>query len=598
MKSKNNRLEEDTAHAILELAARYYTEQNNQEQTKGYTIEELINAGTEAQIPDEYIQQAIREIERRKREQQTSKRQTSKQQKSNLKLGVTLISAIAFLSVLTFVSKDNLSNSVTQLRENFVNNSVSDVNTHVKLIALGDTFSGYSTLRSIKFQNTLEKQNIKLAYANEFDQQARAQAIDQGKADLIVTTLDQYLIHQPQGKIVGLIDRTVGADAVVFNNQTYPQLKSLIDLETLIKQRASQGKWLKIVFAKDTPSEFLATVLDTKFDNFKLSNLEVVEVADSSIAWSKMQEDQDIALGVLWEPFVTTAQSQGNTVALSSADAPKTIVDVIIASDRILGSNPEAVTEFISTYYQSIDSSLQDSGLLAHQIAIDGKMKPQEAQTITNGIKFFSSLEANQWMQSGALQQRIEAIAGILTLAGKVDQFPLDSKSLFTSKHLTPAVSRTSRLLKAIAKDNPEVAQKLQGVSTEKKNNPSADKIAQAKPIGNLSVRGEVQFQTGSAQLTPESQATLYQLSSEIAEFNPDNIAIKVQGHTSKTGSAAINQQLSQQRAEAVVNLLKQKNPSHNFVSEGLGFNSPLPGVDPVSPLNQRTVIHLVRIGS
>ncbi|MEM7757592.1 MAG: OmpA family protein [Cyanobacteria bacterium P01_A01_bin.40] len=595
MNHKDKRLQEDAAHEILELAAKYYTEQTNQEENQGYSISELIEAGTEAEIPDEFIQQAIRDIENKNRE-----KKSRKQDKGIFKNAITIVGVIALFAGVTFLFKDSLRNTIVQLGLSFAESEVSLINpqTKVKLTAMGDTFSGYSTLRSIKFQNSLGKQNIELDYINEFAQNARAQAINQGKTDFIVTTLDQYLIHQPQGKIVGLIDRTIGADAVVFNNQAYPQLKSLIDLETLIEQKASQGKWLKIVFAGDTPSEFLATVLDTKFDNFKLANLEVVKVEDSSIAWSKMQEDEDIALGILWEPFVTTAQSQGNTIALSSGDAPKTIVDVIIASDRILANNPDAVTEFISTYYQSIDSSLQNSGLLTHQIAIDGKMKPHEAQTVTNGIKFFSSLEAAQWMQSGALQQRIKAIASILTLAGRIDQIPPDSNRLFTAEHLTPAVNRTNRLIKAIAQDNPELAQKLQGSSAVKQKSPSATAIAQAKPIGNLSVQGEVKFETGSAQLTPESKAILNNLSSEIAEFNPDNIAVKVQGHTSQTGSAVVNLNLSRQRAETVVNLLQENNSAYNFVSEGLGFERLLPGVDPTSPLNQRTVIRLVRIGS
>ncbi|MEM8721633.1 MAG: OmpA family protein [Cyanobacteria bacterium P01_G01_bin.39] len=595
MAYKDYRIKEEKAQEILELAARYYTEQTNQAVAPGFSISELIDAGLEAEIPDEFIKQAIADIEAK-----NNVKQAKKSEKRKFKYSVTLISAIALLAGLTFIFKDSLYVAMAQLGIGFANSEVSnlDPQTKIKLAAMGDTFSGYSTLRNTKFHNSLAKQNIQLTYSNEFAQDARANAIDSGKADFIVTTLDQYLIHQPQGKIVGLVDRTIGADAVVFNNQAYPQLKSLIDLETLIAEQASEGKWLKIVFAEDTPSEFLATVLDTKFDNFQLDNLEVLKVADSSIAWSEMQQDEDIALGILWEPFVTKAQSKGNSIALSSGDAPKTIVDIIVASDRILANNPDAVTEFISTYYQSIDSSVANSSLLTHQIAIDGKMKPHEAKTVTNGIKFFTSLEAAQWMQSGALEQRIEAIASILTLAGKIDYIPPDSSSLFTAEHLTPAVNRTNRLIKEISQDNPELANKLQGVSTVKSKSPSDDKIAQAKPIGNLSVEGEVKFQTGSAQLTPASKAILDQLSSEIAEFNPDNIAIKVQGHTSKTGSVVVNQNLSQQRAETVVKLLQQKNSAHKFISEGLGFQQPLPGVAPTSPLNQRTVIRLVRIGS
>jgi len=590
MKYENRQLPEDTAHEILELAARYYTEKTNEEQAEGYTISELIDAGTEAEIPDEHIQQAIKDIEAKNR-----KARKRKQKNPKLKNGLIAVSLITLITGSVLIFKGN---TITKIEQGFTTSEVDKLTPHikVKLTALGDTFSGYSTFRNIKFQNALQKHNLKLAYENEFDQKARAQAIDLGQADFIVTTLDRYLIYQPQGKIVGLIDRTVGADAVVFNNQAYPQLKSLLDLETLIEQQANQGKWLKIIYAKDTPSEFLATVLDTKFDNFKLANLEVVEVEDSSVAWEQMQLDGDIALGILWEPFVTTAKSQGNTVALSSADAPKTIVDVIVASDRILANNPEAVTQFVSTYYENIDSSIQASGLLAHQIAVDGKMNSREAQTVAKGIKFFSSIEANQWMQSGILQQRMKVISSILALAGKIDDSISDT-NLFTAEHLTPAVERADRLIETIEQDNPKLAMKLKGISI-KPQTIAPEKIAIAPTIGDLSIRGEVQFSTGSALLTPQSQAAISKLSSEIAEFNPENVAIRVQGHTSKTGSAAANQQLSQKRAEAVVKQLKQHNLPHNFISKGLGFSEPLPEIDPASPSNQRTVIRMVRIGS
>lgn len=75
---------------------------------------------------------------------------------------------------------------------------------------LGDTFSGYSTFRNDAFQEALGEPGIRLDYADEFDQFQRAQALGQGKADFIVTTLDQFLKQKPKGKIVGLIDRTWG----------------------------------------------------------------------------------------------------------------------------------------------------------------------------------------------------------------------------------------------------------------------------------------------------------------------------------------------------------------------------------------------------
>ncbi|MEM9163573.1 MAG: hypothetical protein AAGC54_10965, partial [Cyanobacteria bacterium P01_F01_bin.4] len=200
------------------------------------------------------------------------------------------------------------------------------------LLVLGDTFSGYSTFRNAEFQSALADAEITLRYEDEFDQAARADRFSKGQADLMVTTLDQYLKHQPQGQIVGLIDRTVGADAVVLNTPQYG-IQSINDLGKLTQSASQQGQPLKLVYAADTPSEYLANVLDIRFEGFNLADFDVIKVAEASEAWALMQDpSQKIAVAVLWEPFVTQAQKAGHTVALSSKDAPNAILDVMVAS--------------------------------------------------------------------------------------------------------------------------------------------------------------------------------------------------------------------------------------------------------------------------
>ena len=473
-----------------------------------------------------------------------------------------------------------------------------DPRAKTSLSALGDTFSGYSTLRSEAFQSDLLERGVGLAYGDEFDQQARAGAIDRGEADLIVTSLDQFLTHRPEGKIVGLVDRTVGADAVVLSSQRFPQLQSLIDLEKFVAQRKAQGKTSKIVFAGDTPSEFLALVLDTSFSNFNLSDFEVVKVSDAVEAWKKQQTDSDVLLSVLWEPFVTEAVNRGNTVVLSSADVPKVIVDVIVASDRSLTSKPETVQQFVEAYYRRIDASMQDPGLLTRQIALEGDLDGAQAQSVAQGIQFFTSAEAQNWMESGQLEKRMKAISGILALAGRTQPLAGQGSELFTDEFVAPLAAQTEALLAAIAADNPELAKQLrsQGRPAVVKTVSNAQ-IHQANPIGHLKVRGEVKFNTGSATLAAESQQALQQLATEIGEFSPNTVAVKIQGHTSRSGSAMLNQTLSQKRAAVVVDYLKGQQLPHNLAAEGLGFSNPLPAIDPASPLNQRTVIRLVRIG-
>lgn len=469
-----------------------------------------------------------------------------------------------------------------------------------RISVLGDTFSGYSTFRNETFQAALADNGIDVSYTDEFDQALRAQQLSEGNADLIVTTLDQFLQHQPEGKIVGLIDRTIGADAVVLNTPQYPQLTSLLDLQTLVKDARSQGQSVGIAFAGDTPSEFLALVLDTKFDSFNLSDFEVTRVADASEAWQLMQNpNQNIAIAVIWEPFVTQARQQGYTMVLSSQDAPKSIVDVIVASDRLLQSKPDVVSDLLESYYRRIDANVGNSSQLQTQIAEDGGLSPTDAAAVMNGIEFFTAAEADQWITDGTLEQRIKATAAVLALSGRITQVPLETDSLVMGEAIANAAENTQTLISLVRADNPDLADRLEG-KQRSINAPvptlQTRQVQSAPDIGNLQVRGEVKFATGLAQLSQASQQTLSQLGQEISEFNAQTVGIRVIGHTSQTGSASVNQTLSQERAQVVVDYLRNQGIQHNIVAEGKGFNEPLAGVAPADPSNQRTEIRLVRV--
>ena len=469
----------------------------------------------------------------------------------------------------------------------------------VQLTLLGDTFSGYSTFRDADFQSVLTSAGIDIQYADEFDQALRAQRLNQGEADLLVTTLDQFLQQQPQGKIVGLLDRTVGADAVVLNTQQYKTLTSLLNLDQLVAQAKSKGEKLSITYAADTPSEYLALVLDTQFDSFNLSDFTLKPVADASEAWALMQDPAEkVAIAVLWEPYVAQAQKQGYSVVLSSKDAPSVIVDVIVASDKLIQSNPEVISQLLEKYYRRIDANIRDATQLQAQVAKDGNLLANEATAVINGIDFFTATEAKNWLTDGTLSKRIESTAAILTLSNRLSDVPTNPTTLFATTFVTEAANNTQALIDLIKADNPEIAAKLEG--TQPTILPTVQQSASdgslGADIGNIQVRGQVSFDLSSAQLTPEGQQTISQLATELQSFNADTVAVRVIGHTSRTGSPQANLSLSQARAAVVAEQLKQAGVKLQIISEGKGFSEPLPNTPPTDPNNQRTEIRLVRV--
>lgn len=76
----------------------------------------------------------------------------------------------------------------------------------------------------------------------------------------------------------------------------------------------------------------------------------------------------------------------------------------------------------------------------------------------------------------------------------------------------------------------------------------------ESEPSVNLSV----QFATGSAQLTPAAVHTLDELGRALSSNKLATYRFRIEGHTDTTGNPEHNQQLSDERAHAVVDYLAQ----------------------------------------
>lgn len=115
---------------------------------------------------------------------------------------------------------------------------------------------------------------------------------------------------------------------------------------------------------------------------------------------------------------------------------------------------------------------------------------------------------------------------------------------------------------------------------------------------GKIDLYG-IYFDTDQATLQPESEKTLRQLLALVKENGGRRLEIG--GHTDSQGNDAYNLQLSEQRAAAVLNWLKQHDaPVNNLRSKGYGETMPV--ADNQSPagraLNRRVEIKIVNESS
>ena len=103
-----------------------------------------------------------------------------------------------------------------------------------------------------------------------------------------------------------------------------------------------------------------------------------------------------------------------------------------------------------------------------------------------------------------------------------------------------------------------------------------------------------IQFNAGSATVSPASQATLDQISKVLA-LSPDRCVI-VEGHTDSSGNADKNMALSRDRAASVVNFISTRNgiDRKRLVPVGKGSSDTVQNLDARDPKNRRVVFKVV----
>ncbi len=85
-----------------------------------------------------------------------------------------------------------------------------------------------------------------------------------------------------------------------------------------------------------------------------------------------------------------------------------------------------------------------------------------------------------------------------------------------------------------------------------------------------------IEFEQGEATLLPQSSEAIDRVVAVLAEHSEVSL-VEVQGHTSREGSEAVNQDLSQRRAQAVVDALVLKGVARaRLKAKGYGYRSPI----------------------
>jgi outer membrane protein OmpA-like peptidoglycan-associated protein len=286
-----------------------------------------------------------------------------------------------------------------KLRERLKSFDETMTNKHPRIKLALDSFSGYSVFRSREFLSKLSKQNIKLHLVDDDAvYKKRIETLQKGETPLAVFTIDALINNsaqlkdaEPPGKIVLVIDESLGADA-------------MIGYENLPGDYNELKAGVKIVYTKDSPSETLARLVRTLKP----------ELRDSLVAKNSIDEVYDFAKTnpkepqafILWEPYVTRLMKERSKAhVLIDSEKPKArgyIVDVLVVQKKFLEEHKDKVEPIVRAYLEAlnihrqkgkagmVDLVLADSEKMVKAGKLKDALTKDEAESIVGKIDWRS----------------------------------------------------------------------------------------------------------------------------------------------------------------------------------------------------------------
>jgi len=173
--------------------------------------------------------------------------------------------------------------------------------------------------------------------------------------------------------------------------------------------------------------------------------------------------------------------------------------------------------------------------------------------------------------------------------------FKIARKTDAAQKVSTPStVAERSRA--RIAADSPRIARDAPIASAPGRNRTIAPKARSAPSAIGRRADLLMSFVTGSAELTPAGKREAMKFVTALQSPALSTRKFRIEGHTDSVGSRESNIELSQRRAQSVVDFLaSQGADSGKFEVQGYGPDKPLDGRSAANGANRRVEVVLVK---
>ena len=438
-----------------------------------------------------------------------------------------------------------------------------------------DGWIGYFPLCSQEIKKRLYRAGYGLKCTDDnANYKDRFGKLKKGDYHFAVGTVDSYLLNGASfdypGPVIAVIDESKGGDALVSRAS---------GIATLDDLKASAN--FRIAFTPDSPSHHLIKAISSHFDIPGLKNTANHYQTDGSEAALEALMAGDVDVAVIWEPEVTKAISAPGIVRLlGTEDTQRLIVDILIASQRTVRSDPELIKLLLKEYFRTLKHYRDHPEELIEDIEDHYSVSKSQATAMLEGVRWATLVEnVRNWygLSSGgysdeALILSIESAVDILLENDDFDFNPIpdeDSYRLVNSQF----VEELNRLFSSQGGFNQQASLPA---SAGSRFSPLSDlQWDRLETVGSLKTRNIV-FVSGTSDLTQDGKR---QIDAQMNDLNHyPNFRIEISGHSGLRGDADANLALSQERANSVLRYIEVTHgiDENRVRAKGYGSAQPL----------------------
>lgn len=422
-----------------------------------------------------------------------------------------------------------------------------------------------------------DKEGLNVEFVIQDDIPTLATIFEAGTAQCAWRTSDFWAQEQPNlrnsghdARAVMIVDNTRGADAIIAKD---PAIRSVEDLA---------GK--KLALLQFTPSHGMSidAIDNSALSARKKQSVEYVYIAaeDGLAGVRAALESGSVDAAALWDPDLSLAlRATKGHVVYSTKTASNLIFDVMVCDQRVLNDpqGRDAVQKFVNGWMKGVDVAKANPDQ-----AVDALVKTEEFFTLLakdEGKPFVKSLFDNLLWTGVADNARILGMSGGTNHYERVyqrfDQIYRAAGALANPKSpvIAPQDSFDTRFIRTLYDASTAAQTEAKQVETY---TTAAREVAVQAPA-TVTKPVIVNFNTGQAALTKRAEKII---DTDMVPFieNNGSAYFEISGNTDSTGNAAINNRLSQARADAVVEYLVRQweFPRERFKIVGNGSDKPL----------------------